>query len=288
MNHTRCVSEVRFRVASEQQSRIGRVWSIYAAIFLAGASCGVAADAASPTAGKSSDSAANPPTIASSAAVVKTSTSDSKPGATDVGRLSGGSAEEVQAALGKPTGKLRTAQGALWLYPQWRVQFDSQDRVLGVEPDQPVRLTKLDPKFLAAADAVEKASATRAAADAATVRARVATLQGEKIRVLSNGGEELNLLSLLSPDKITIVDFYADWCGPCRQIAPRLEQLVKAEPDVVLLKIDIVNWGTPVTRQFAIQSVPNVRVFGRTRTQIGEATHDLNQVLQRVKQAMGP
>lgn len=288
MNHTRCLSEVHLRVVSEQPSRIRRVWSIYAAMFLAGASCGVAAEIESLTAGKSSDSGSKPAAMDSSAAVAKTPSRDPKPGAMDVGRLSGRSAEEVQTTLGKPTGKLRSAQGALWLYPEWRVQFDAQDRVLGVEQDQPVRLTKLDPKFVAAADAVEKASADRAAADAATIRARVATLHREKIRVISNGGEELNLLSLLSPDTITIVDFYAEWCGPCRQIAPRLEQLVKAESDVVLLKVDIVNWGTPVTRQFGIQTVPNVRVFGRTGKQIGEATHDLNQVLQWVKQAKGP
>jgi len=210
-----------------------------------------------------------------------------KPGTTDARRLSGRSAEEVQAALGKPTGQLRTAQGALWLYPEWRVQFDPQEHVLSVEQDQPVHLAKLNPQFVAAADAVEKASAARAEADAAAIRARVAALKVEKITIISNGGEEVNLLALLPSDKITIVDFYADWCGPCKQIAPRLEQSVKGDPEVVLIKIDIVNWGTPVVRQFGIQSVPNLRVFGRTRTQIGDPTHDLNLVLQRVKQAKG-
>jgi thioredoxin 1 len=87
------------------------------------------------------------------------------------------------------------------------------------------------------------------------------------------------------PGKITIVDFYADWCGPCRRISPQLEQLAKTDPDVVLLKINIVNWNTPVTRQFGIESVPNVRVFSRIGSQLGEATSDVSLVKQRVEQA---
>jgi len=201
--------------------------------------------------------------------------------------LSGRTAEEVEATLGRPTGKLRTAQGALWLYAEWRVQFDKQDHVLTVEKDQPVRLAKLDPQFVATAAAVDKAAAARAAADAETVRARVAALQVEKIRIISNGGQEVDLVPLLIQNKVTVVDFYAEWCGPCRQISPQLEQLAKSDPDVVLLKIDIVNWNTPVTRQFGIRTVPNVRVFNRTRTQVGDATHDLNLVMQRVREAKG-
>ena len=97
----------------------------------------------------------------------------------------------------------------------------------------------------------------------------------------------MDLPALMAPGKITIVDFYAEWCGPCRRISPQLEQLTKDDPDVVLLKIDIVNWETPVTRQFGIASVPNVRVFGRTGSQLGDATSDVSLVTKRVEQAKG-
>jgi len=218
-----------------------------------------------------------------SATASKTSSTGSKRGTPDAQNLSGRSTAEVEAALGKPSGKLQNGQGALWLYADWRVQFDQNSKVLKVEKDQPMRLAKLDPDFVASANAVANGANARAAADDA---ARVkATLREGKVRIVSNGGEQVDLGSLLAPGKITIVDFYADWCGPCRQISPQLEQLAKSDPDVTLLKIDIVNWNTPVTRQFGIESIPNVRVFGRTAAQVGNATSDVNLVKKRVEQA---
>ena len=224
--------------------------------------------------------------LAPSSTASKPSSTDSKRGARDAQSLAGRSTDEVEAALGKPSGKLQNAQGALWLYSEWRVQFDHDSHVLQVEKDQPMRLSKLDPQFVASSDAVAKGAYARAAADDAA-RAKAAELQKERIRIVSNGGQEVDLPSLMVPGKITLVDFYAEWCGPCRQISPQLEQLAKTDPDVTLLKIDIVNWNTPVIRQFGIQSVPNVRVFDRTGKQLGDATHDVSLVMKRVEQAKG-
>ena len=219
-------------------------------------------------------------------AASKPSNADSNRGTPDVQDLAGRSPDEVESALGKPSGKLQNAQGALWLYAEWRVQFDHKSHVLKIEKDQPVRLSKLDPHFVATADAVAKAANERAAAEDAA-RVKAAALREERIKIVSNGGQQVDLPALMAPGKITIVDFYAEWCGPCRQISPQLEQLTKDDPDVVLLKIDIVNWETPITRQFGIESVPNVRVFGRTGAQLGDATSDVSLVTKRVELAKG-
>ena len=255
-------------------------------IFVAGR--GVAGGDATETEKNSADSGQNRPVgiLSPSATASKLASSGSKPDTRDAQSLAGRGTDEVEAALGKPSGKLQTAQGALWLYAEWRVQFDHDSHVLHVEKDQPVRLSKLDPEFVARADALAKGANARAAADDAA-RAKAAALQAEKIRIVSNGGQEVDLPSLMAPGKITIVDFYAEWCGPCRRISPQLEQLAKTDPDVFLLKIDIVKWNTPITRQFGIQSVPNVRVFGRTGTQLGDATPDVGLVMKRVEQAKG-
>ena len=72
--------------------------------------------------------------------------------------------------------------------------------------------------------------------------------------------------------KITIVDFYADWCGPCRAVGPKLEERVKKDPDLVLLKVDIVKWGTPVCKQFAIGGIPYIQVYDRRGNKVGDMT----------------
>jgi thiol-disulfide isomerase/thioredoxin len=278
----------RFRITLKRCSTRFPLLLACAGIFAVMAGRGLAGSEATGTEKDSRDSLQNrsvgissPPATAS-----KPSGTDSKRGTPDAQSLAGRSTEEVEAALGKPSGKLQNAQGALWLYAAWKVQFDADNHVLKVEKDQPMRLSKLDPNFVASSDAVSKGAYARAAAEDAA-RVKAAALLGEQIRTVSNGGEQVDLLSLMTPGKITIVDFYADWCGPCRRLSPQLEQLAKSDPDIVLLKIDIVNWNTPVTRQFGIQSVPNVRVFGRTGAQLGDATPEVSLVKKRVEQAKG-
>lgn len=57
-------------------------------------------------------------------------------------------------------------------------------------------------------------------------------------------------------DKPAIIDFYADWCGPCRMIAPSLEQLAKEYAgQITVYKID-VDKETDLARDFAIRGIP--------------------------------
>ena len=54
---------------------------------------------------------------------------------------------------------------------------------------------------------------------------------------------------------VVLVDFFAEWCGPCQMLAPLLEQL-----DVKVLKID-VDELPDLARQFRVMSIPTLMVF---------------------------
>jgi len=75
---------------------------------------------------------------------------------------------------------------------------------------------------------------------------------------------------VLQSDKPVIVDFWADWCGPCRMIAPVLEEISSTHADkVTVAKLDID--ANPETAQsYQILSIPTMLVFqgGRPVKQI--------------------
>jgi thioredoxin len=90
----------------------------------------------------------------------------------------------------------------------------------------------------------------------------------------------------LALGSVTVVDFYADWCGPCRQLSPSLEQMARSDPDIALRKIDIVNWRTAVARQFNIHSIPQVNVYNRGGSLVGTVNGaDIDKIKSYVAQA---
>jgi thiol-disulfide isomerase/thioredoxin len=194
----------------------------------------------------------------------------------DVDDLRERNAEDVVALLGKPQGKIQTKAGVLWLYAHWRVQFDTQNRVLGVEKDFPIPLAAFDAKL---------AGSTPSPDPRAPRPTGTAPAAPPSINVVSNNGQPVDLLPLMPDGKVTVVDFYADWCGACRQTGPYLERLAAQDPQVALVKVNIGDWQTPVTRQFDIRSVPNIRVFDRRKAQVGSPTHDLRLVFEYISQA---
>ena len=87
---------------------------------------------------------------------------------------------------------------------------------------------------------------------------------GLDIEVIKGGGK-INITNLLGSGKITIFDFYADWCGPCRAFSPKVERLIENNPNVALRKVDIVTWKSEVSRQLAkkyqMSGLPFILVF---------------------------
>lgn len=59
---------------------------------------------------------------------------------------------------------------------------------------------------------------------------------------------------------ITLVDFYADWCGPCKMIAPYIEQVATEATDVKVAKLN-VDEATDIAAKYNVQSIPTLIVF---------------------------
>lgn len=67
----------------------------------------------------------------------------------------------------------------------------------------------------------------------------------------------------MKPDKLqglTLVDFWATWCGPCRMVAPIVEELAAETPDVTFAKID-VDKNPDVAIGLRIASIPTLMLF---------------------------
>ncbi len=64
-----------------------------------------------------------------------------------------------------------------------------------------------------------------------------------------------------TPDHVVVVDFYADWCGPCRRLTPILESIVDKNRGKVLLgKMDI-DKNKSVPAREGVRGIPDVRIF---------------------------
>ncbi len=57
-----------------------------------------------------------------------------------------------------------------------------------------------------------------------------------------------------------LVDFWATWCGPCRMLAPVLEEVAKERPEIDIVKVDVDEAGE-LAAQFGISSIPTLIRF---------------------------
>lgn len=59
---------------------------------------------------------------------------------------------------------------------------------------------------------------------------------------------------------LVVVDFYADWCGPCKMQSPVLEEVAKEMKDVEIVKLNVDN-DSDIAQRFGVMSIPTLGLF---------------------------
>lgn len=65
---------------------------------------------------------------------------------------------------------------------------------------------------------------------------------------------------LKGSDKLVLLDFYADWCGPCRMMSPIVDELADERPDVLVGKVN-VDAEPELANAFGVVSIPSIVVM---------------------------
>ncbi len=71
---------------------------------------------------------------------------------------------------------------------------------------------------------------------------------------------DLNFEQTISAENLTLVDFWAEWCGPCKSMHPVFESLDKHYPNVKFARVN-VDENQNISIKFAIQSIPTFIMF---------------------------
>lgn len=90
---------------------------------------------------------------------------------------------------------------------------------------------------------------------------------------------------MINGEQLTLVDFFATWCGPCKMMHPILEQLKeKMGDDIRILEVD-VDKNEALSMQYRIQSVPTLMLFKKGEMLWRQSgAMSLNDLMQKISQ----
>lgn len=69
-----------------------------------------------------------------------------------------------------------------------------------------------------------------------------------------------NFNMVLTSEKTVLVDFYADWCGPCRMVSPIVDQIAEENPQYLVVKVNVDD-SPELAQEFGVMSIPMLLVM---------------------------
>ena len=75
---------------------------------------------------------------------------------------------------------------------------------------------------------------------------------------ISIGRENIGIAT--KSQKLVLLDFYADWCGPCRMVSPIVDEIAEERSDVKICKVN-VDEAPEIAGMFGVQSIPTLVVM---------------------------
>jgi len=100
-----------------------------------------------------------------------------------------------------------------------------------------------------------------------------AKANGGDISTLVTDGSDLpNLQTHVVAGKVTVFDFGAIWCEPCRVLDEHMLQVVEQRDDVAYRKLDVGDWDTPLAKRYltGVPKLPYVIVYGKKGDVVGQ------------------
>lgn len=92
-----------------------------------------------------------------------------------------------------------------------------------------------------------------------------------------------NFESVKSSDKTVLLDFYAEWCGPCRMVSPIVDEIAEENPQYLVGKINVDN-EPELAQAFEVASIPTLVVMKNGKITAGfSGARPKAQILEMLK-----
>lgn len=83
-------------------------------------------------------------------------------------------------------------------------------------------------------------------------------MAGENVKTFTTANFETDVLK---SEQAVLVDFWAPWCGPCRMVAPVIDELAEEYADRAVIGKLNVDENTPISQQYQVMSIPTLGIF---------------------------